>query len=104
MGARYKTLLEHAACRSEVTDILSELMAELATSHAFVDSPEQTDESSSKPQVPACLGAEFEWDVERCGWCITCIVKGDVWDTTKGGPLARAGLGIRVGDVLVAIN
>ena len=102
---RYRSLLQHVACRSEVTDVLTELMCELSTSHAFVESPEiSPSECGSKSRVPASLGAEFEWDSSRGGWRITHIVRGDVWDPSQGGPLARAGLGIQIGDILVALN
>eukprot|EP00656_Telonema_subtile_P011893 TRINITY_DN15943_c0_g2_i1.p1 TRINITY_DN15943_c0_g2~~TRINITY_DN15943_c0_g2_i1.p1 ORF type:complete len:980 (+),score=244.20 TRINITY_DN15943_c0_g2_i1:90-3029(+) len=101
---RYHKLLPHLACRAELSDLMRELFGELSTSHAFVESPETSTEPDGKPKVPACLGAEFEWDGEKRGWKLTHIVRGDVWDANKGGPLARAGLGVQLGDVLVGLN
>lgn len=101
---KYANLLPHISCRAELSDLMRELMAELNTSHAFVDSPDLSVESLNKPKAPACLGGEFEWDQESNGWRLVHIVRGDVWDREKGGPLARAGLGVQVGDILVGLN
>eukprot|EP01134_Creolimax_fragrantissima_P000721 CFRG0721T1 len=97
----YLPLLRRASCRSEVSDIITELQSEMSTSHAFEYGGDYTDRRFSRP---GRLGADFVWDEEYKGYALTHIVKGDIWHEKNGGPLAKPNVGVRKGDVLVAIN
>eukprot|EP00658_Telonema_sp_P-2_P014282 TRINITY_DN15424_c0_g1_i2.p1 TRINITY_DN15424_c0_g1~~TRINITY_DN15424_c0_g1_i2.p1 ORF type:complete len:810 (-),score=152.81 TRINITY_DN15424_c0_g1_i2:104-2533(-) len=59
---KYLGLVPRIACRSELSDVISELVAELGTSHAFVEDPETEQELQGKPKVPSRIGGEFSWD------------------------------------------
>lgn len=63
------------------------------TSHSWQDGG---DYKPGRSQKPGCLGADFEWSGERGGYVVTNIVRGDVWDRHRGGPLARAGANVQV--------
>jgi len=98
---RYRPLLDRVACRSEFSDLLWEMQGELGTSHAY----EMGGDYRPSPHYrQGLLGAEFAWDAARGGYRITHLVVGDVWNDKTGGPLAKPGLNVRVGDVLTAIN
>ena len=100
---RYAGLLPQASTRSEVGDIIMEMLAELGKSHVG----ENTGDEGPRPapeMLPGCLGADFVWDAAAPGYRCTHIVCGDRWDSVRGGPLAKPGVNIAVGDVLVKVN
>jgi tricorn protease len=98
---RYLPLLDRVACRSEVSDLIWELQGELGTSHAYEFGGDYRPEPRYRQGL---LGADLVWDAERGGYRITHLVVGDTWDEKRGGPLAKPGLNVRVGDVLTAVN
>lgn len=55
------------------------------------------------PRSQGTLGATFEWDAVENGYRTLSLVKGDCW-RAAGGPLAKMGLDVRPGDILLAIN
>ncbi|KNC82943.1 hypothetical protein SARC_04790 [Sphaeroforma arctica JP610] len=97
----YLPLVARASCRSEVADILTELQSEMCTSHA---SAWGGDYKHRRHIKPGCLGADFTWSEEHGAYAISHIVNGDVWHPQNGGPLAKPAVGVRKGDLLVAIN
>lgn len=66
-------------------------------------SPSNTGYYYTRPKAQGTLGVDVRWDAAAGGYRIVAMVKGDVWRAT-GGPLAKMGLDVRVGDVLLAIN
>jgi tricorn protease len=54
--------------------------------------------------MPGCLGADFVWDGAANGYRCTHIVCGDRWDAFRGGPLAKPGVNVAVGDILCKVN
>ncbi|MBC8041988.1 MAG: PDZ domain-containing protein, partial [Rhizobacter sp.] len=50
------------------------------------------------------LGAEINFDVVKNTYRITSIVRGDSWDEGKNSPLAAPGVGLKSGDVILAVN
>jgi tricorn protease len=50
------------------------------------------------------LGADFEYDPETGSYRIVGMLEGDSWDPDQDSPLRRPGLGLRVGDRLLALN
>lgn len=98
---RYRPLLDRVACRSELSDLLWEMQGELGTSHAY----EMGGDYRPEPKYrQGFLGADVEWDAAAGGYRITHLVVGDPWDAKRGGPLARPGMNVAVGDILTAIN
>ncbi|MFN8524950.1 MAG: PDZ domain-containing protein [Chloroflexota bacterium] len=100
MYQRYLPLVDRVGSRSELSDLLWELQGELGTSHAY----EIGGEYREGPRYPqGFLGAD--WRLDDTGQMVVDrIVDGDTWDPAATSPLNRPGVGIEVGDVLLAIN
>ncbi len=97
----YRPLLDRVASRAEFSDLLWEMQGELGTSHAY----EWGGDYRPVPRYDqGQLGADFSWDEAARGWRIDRIVDGDPGHDRADSPLRRVGLGIQVGDVLVAVN
>ena len=96
---RYATLLPRLATRSDLGDLIGEVIGELNNSHTYVfggDPGVQT-----KPVSVGLLGA----DVEREGsaYKVTRIYRGDPADCVVA-PLAAPGVGVSEGEYIVALN
>lgn len=98
---RYSPLLERLGSRSEYSDLMWEVQGELGTSHAYEMGGDYRPEPNYRQ---GHLGADFVWDDANKGYRITHIVRGDHWEPNRGGPLAKPGVNLEVGDVIVAIN
>ena len=79
------------------------MLCELGKSHTFEQNGDDGDREPAE-MVPGRLGADFCWDARAQGWRLAHIVKGDTWDALRGGPLAKPGCDVMVGDILMAIN
>jgi len=97
--ATYRPLLDRIATSDDFADVLHEAVAELGSSHAYV---QPAGGSSSTGQVPGLLGADLEPDGD--GWRITRIVPGESSDPRARSPLAAPGTEITAGDVLVEVD
>ncbi len=98
---RYLPLVERVSARSEFSDLMWEMQGELGTSHAY----EIGGDYRPAPEYDqGFLGADFCYDSATDSYQIIHIVQGDVWDETASSPLGRAGIKVKVGDYLVAIN
>lgn len=98
---RYSVLLPRINSRTELSDLIWEMQGELGTSHAY--------EMGGDHRYPHAyhrgfLGAELEFDNKNSGYRITKILRGDCWDVDADSPLAQPGLGIREGDLIVAVG
>lgn len=102
IAARYADLLPRIGSRSELTDVLSEMLGELGTSHAFEQSGGDLRAGARYGQ--GFLGADFELEATGNGYRITHIPEGDAWNPGACSPLARSRVPIRPGDVLLAID
>jgi tricorn protease len=100
MGGRYRPLLDRIGSTDDLHDVLWELKGEMGSSHTGVFprfgglGPELT---------PGLLGA----DIEPTGngtWRIARIPRGESSVIEARSPLAAPGVGIAVGDVVVAID
>jgi tricorn protease len=96
---RYLPLLERVASRAEFSDLMWEMQGELGTSHAYELGGDYRPEPT---WTQGSLGADLEW--RRGGWRIAAIPEGDSWDEKSSSPLTAPGLGIAVGDRLLAVN
>ena len=97
--AAYAPLLDRIATSDDFADVLHEAVAELGSSHAYV---QPAGGSVSTGQVPGLLGADLEPDGD--GWRITRIVPGESSDPRARSPLAAPGAEIAAGDVLVEVD
>lgn len=98
---RYSPLLERCNTRSEVSDLIWEMQGELGTSHAYEIGG---DYRLAPYYAIGFLGANFEFSERDKGYRLTRVMKGDLWDEGCSSPLARAGLGLSEGDILLAID
>ncbi len=97
--ARYATLVTLVRTRAELSDVMWEMLGELGTSHAY----EFGGDHRRPPQYRrGFLGGDFEPTDD--GYAIRAIHRGDSWNRDVDSPLAAPGLGIRVGDTIVAVG
>ena len=99
--AQYAPLVERVSSRSELSDLLWELQGELGTSHAY----EWGGEYRPGPNYrQGFLGVDWRYDSENDRYRVARIVKGDPSDSYSTSPLTGPGLGVVVGDAVLAIN
>ncbi|MFN2529318.1 MAG: PDZ domain-containing protein, partial [Candidatus Baltobacteraceae bacterium] len=98
---RYKKVLPRIRTRLELSDLIWEMQGELGTSHAY----EYGGDMRVPPQYSqGFLGADFSWEERESGYKIDRIYRGDSWNREYDSPLAEPGLGIREGDIIIAIG
>ena len=98
---RYRPIVERVASRSEFSDLMWETQGELGTSHCY----EMGGDYRRSPSYrQGFLAADFAYDARAKGYRIAHIVRGDPWNPTTGSPLAAPGLGVREGDVVLAVG
>ena len=99
--AQYAPLVERVSSRSELSDLLWEMHGELGTSHAY----EWGGEYRQGPHYrQGFLGVDWDYDSEHDRYRIAKIIKGDPSDSHATSPLTSPGLGVAVGDAVLAIN
>ena len=97
--ARYQPLLKHVQRREDLNDVLVEMIGELQAGHNRIGGG---DVHKERPATVGLLGADFE--VENDHYRIKKIYGGDRWNPFLKAPLAAPGLGVKVGDYVLAIN
>jgi len=99
---KYEPLVDRIRDRSELSNVLSQMIGELSTLHMFVyggDNRTATDAIGT-----AGLGGEFEKDSTTGGYKITRIYQGDPDYPDTFAPLVRPGVDLSVGDTILAVN
>jgi tricorn protease len=100
--AKYLPLVERVSDRSELGDVISDMVGELSTLHIFV---RFGDERESPDQIrTASLGARLARDEAAGGWRVERIFRADPDYPDQFAPLARPGVDVGEGDVITAIN
>ncbi len=96
---KYRALLPRLGSRSELNDLLGELIGELATSHTYISGGDAGYELP--PVTTGLLGV----DVVRkgAGFEVTHVYRGDPVDGVRS-PLSEAGVNLGVGTVILAVN
>ncbi len=100
--ARYKPFVERVSDRDELNDLLAHLVGELSALHTFVRGGDSR--RGTESVTPASLGARLVRDEAAGGYRIEHIYRSDPNYLEVGSPLAKPGLGIADGDVIVAVN
>ena len=102
MKAKYLPLVDRVTDRSELSDILAQMVGELSALHIFVRGG---DTRRGNDQVlPGSLGATFVRDDKAGGFRVEHVYKTDP-DVPDGlSPLARVNVNVREGDVVQTIN
>ena len=98
---RYLPLLDRIGTRAEFSDLLWEMQGELGTSHAY----EMGGDYRPGPDYRrGFLGIDTSYDPAGGHYVVTRIVRGDTWDEDASSPLARPGIRVQPGDVILAID
>jgi tricorn protease len=102
MREKYAPLVERVRDREELNDLISEMVGELSTLHTFVRGG---DIRRAPDQIQlASLGARLERDKAAGGYVVRRIFQSDPDRPDRQSPLARPGVDVAEGDVLLAIN
>ena len=102
MLARYMPLVNRVRDRSELADVIAQMVSELSALHIFVRGGDQR--RGSEQIAPAALGARLRRDEDAGGYRIEHIYRGDPDLPGELSPLARPGVGVREGDLIVALD
>lgn len=97
--SRYSRLVPAASTRSELSDILLEMQGEVGTSHSYERGGDYGEE---KPHKVGSLGADLELAGE--GYRVVKVHQGDPSNEGEKSPLRTAGVDVREGDVITAID
>jgi tricorn protease len=101
IGARYRAKLPGIAHRSELSQMLGEMIAELNAGHAYIDGGDTR--LPRRPQV-GLLGARFTIDPATNRYRIARILQGHNEEFKYRSPLTEVGVNAKVGDYILAIN
>lgn len=102
MKAKYAPLADRVACRSDLSDVLGQLIAELSALHQFVVGGDMR--KGPEHVAVATLGADLVRDEAAGGYRIREVYLSDPDRPDLLSPLARPGLDIRAGDVVTMID
>ncbi len=99
IGARYEALLPWVAHRGDLSYVIGEMIAELSTSHTYVQGGDLPD----RPRIgTGLLGVDFALD--NGYYKLAKIYRGENWDEATRSPLTEPGLKVKEGDYLIAVN
>lgn len=97
---RYRPLVDRIHCVDDLHDILWETVAELNTSHAYVSAPGGEGDPAQRAGL---LGADLGATGPE-GALLERVVPGESSDPRAWSPLRAAGVAVRDGDVVVAVD
>jgi tricorn protease len=100
MRERYRALLPKVGSRTELNDVLGQMISELGTSHTYVMGGDEPDRA--KPIGVGVLGVDFA----RSGNAVTigAIIPGRAGDAELLSPLALPHLDVKPGSVVLSID
>lgn len=99
MRKRYGSLIKDARTRWDITNIQSNMQAELAAGHTYTSGG---DTESVTPVMTGFLG--IKWAKEGDRYKIGRIVKPASWNTEARSPFDRPGVEVKEGDFILAVN
>src|SRR6185369_2256228 len=97
---KYEPLAARVTDRSELNDVISQMVGELSALHIFVRGGDLR--AGQDTIVPASLGATLE--KATGGWRVAHIYHSDPDIPDELSPLAKPGIDVSDGDVIVSIN
>jgi len=100
--ARYLPLVDRVTDRSELSDVLAQMVAELSALHIYVRGGDQRD--AGDDAWPASLGASLVRDQAAGGYRVAHIIRTDPDRPDRTVPLARPGVDVTEGDVIETVN
>jgi tricorn protease len=100
--SKYTPWLASLGDRSELNEILGDLIAELNTGHAYVGGG-ATPPTGRRVSM-GYLGADLEPDPSGKAYRIVKLFKGDGYDAASRSPLLAPGLKVKEGDYILAVG
>ncbi|HEV7518757.1 MAG TPA: PDZ domain-containing protein, partial [Thermoanaerobaculia bacterium] len=97
----YRPLVQEVAHRSDLNYVLGEMVAELNTSHSYIDGGDYLHPERPKVALP---GADFALDRAAHRYRIAKIYAGENDEERYRSPLTEIGVDARVGDYVLAID
>ncbi len=97
----YSKLLPYLGHRADLDYILSEMVSEANTGHAYVN---YGDFETVDRVENGLLGARFEADPDAGRYRIIEIFEGENWNKERRSPLTEVGVDVNEGDYLISIN
>lgn len=97
---KYEPLVARITDRAELNDVLGQMVGELGALHSQSRAGDQR--SAADGSTPAFLGGVFSRAAG--GYRLDHIYRTEAELPSEASPLAQAGLGVKEGDVLVAVN
>jgi tricorn protease len=102
MRRKYEPLVDRVTDRSELSDILAQMVSELSALHIFVRGG---DLRKGGDQVePASLGARLVRDEAQGGYRVEHVYRSDPDRPERFAPIARPGSEVREGEIVLSIN
>ena len=98
---QYKPVLAYVANRSDLSYVISEMIAELTVQHAYIEGGDF--QIPPRPRV-ALPGARFELDKTSDRYRIAKIFEGQNDEDIYRSPLTEIGVDVKAGDYVLAIN
>lgn len=102
MKDKYAPLVDRVTNRVELADIMAQMVGELSTLHHFVQ-PGDIRKGPDNVGL-STLGAVLERDNEAGGHRVVRIYKHDPQEPGQASPLVRAGVDMKEGDIIEAVN
>lgn len=99
MRKQYGALIEDARTRWDVTNIISNLVAELSAGHTYT---RNGDVERVRPVQTGFLG--IDWELMNDKYRIKRIVQPAAWDTEVRSPFDQPGVDVKVGDYIHSVN
>jgi tricorn protease len=102
MRSKYLPLVDRLASRNDLSDLMAQMVSELAALHTFVrgsDLREGPDDIQ-----PSYLGALLQRSESAGGYRVEHIYESDPDDLDRRSPLAEANVGMEKGDVIELVN
>jgi tricorn protease len=100
MRVKYTALLPRVGTRQELNRVIGGMFSELGTSHTYVWGGKTHD--TVEPVTVGLLGADIEHDGRA--FRLERILPRLSWDEALASPLAAPYLGVKAGDVILAVN
>ena len=102
MLEKYLPLVNRVTDRAELSDLMAQMVSELAALHIFVGGGDQRD--GPDEVGVASLGAGLIRDTAAGGYLVEHIYRSDPDDLSRVSPLARPGVDLSAGAVIEKIN
>ncbi len=96
---RYGALIEEARTRWDVSNIQSNLAAELSAGHTYTFGG---DAEHVSPCITGFLG--IDWEMNNNLYRIKRIVTPAIWDTEVRSPFDQPGVDVKTGDYILSVN